>query len=469
MRRIFVTIPWMQGRVARFAMALVLSTLSITAATGAVRQNPANVILLIGDGMDQQQLTIARNYLAGSSGMLLMDTLETLASVRVQTVSEATPKQFVYVADSANSATTLATGFLTSVGRIAMNHSGAYKLTTIIELAQRAGYRTGIVTTASVTDATPAAFASHSVHRTCEGPSDLRAASHWYGTRVDCSAQAIDRGGPGSIAHQLSRSRLDILMGGGSKYFKEDAYGGEGRPLDTALESGFTIATDSTSLAAAPLNRPLLGLFAAATMPVKLMGKNQRRAEPVRNLQSASSLAAQVFECVANPSAALVPDLKSMTEKALAMLGREPQSGFFLMVESASIDKQSHARQPCGHIGEVRQLDRALQSALNFAKQHPNTLILVTADHGHAAQIIPDQERFSVGDNAYHSPGAVARVRTPEGSTMMLNYATSVAADETHTGTNVPLLASGPGADAIPVYLTQADINHLMMRFLNLQ
>jgi alkaline phosphatase len=457
-----------RGSFARFGLALALSTLSATAVTEPARQKPANVILLIGDGMDQQQLTIARNYLAGSSGMLLMDTLETLAAVRVQTVSVGTPKQFVYVADSANSATTLATGIVTSIGRIAMDHSGTHKLSTIVELAQRAGYRTGIVTTASVTDATPAAFASHSVHRKCEGPSDLRAASHWYGTRVDCSTQAINRGGPGSIANQLSRSRLDILLGGGSRYFEQAAFGGEMRPLDTALESGFFIATDSESLDTAPLDRPLLGLFAAATMPVKLMGQKQRRAEPVPTPPSTPGLAGQAFECVANPGAALVPDLKSMTEKALELLGREPQSGFFLMVESASIDKQSHARQPCGHIGEVRQLDRALQSALKFAKQHPNTLILVTADHGHAAQIIPDQEHFSFGDNAYHSPGAVARVRTPEGSIMMLNYATSVAADETHTGTNVPLLASGPGADAIPAYLTQADIYHLMMHFLEL-
>ncbi len=462
---ILPTFPYFE----RLVFGLVIAVLGLAATAQAEDHEKTNVILLIGDGMDHQQLTIARNYLVGSNGLLLIDQLQNLSTVRVQTLSPDESGRAVYVADSANTATTLATGTLTSRGRIAMDYGGIRSLPTIIELAQRAGYGTGIVTTASVTDATVAAFAAHSVHRKCEGPEDLRATVHWYGATIDCSAQAVERGGPGSIAHQLSSAGLDVLLGGGYKHFAQSAYGGEKRPLDTASDRGYFIATDSRNLAAAPAERPLLGLFAALDMPVALQGQGQRKAEAVTPSKDPNNMAAMPFSCVPNPDSASVPSLQQMTEKALAKLGNGPRRGFFLMVESASIDKQSHARNPCGHIGEVGQLEQALQSVLAFARRQPDTLILVTADHGHAAQIIPDQSSFRFDEYAHHSPGAVARVRTPEGSVMMINYATSVAVDELHTGTNIPLMAQGPGTAGIPAYLTQADIHRLMMDFLGLE
>ncbi len=450
------------------SLSLALWLFTIAAVAGQPRRDSANVILLLGDGMDQQQLTIARNYLAGDSGMLAMDRLQNLSSVRVQTVAPTDPKRPVFVADSANTATTLATGVVTSTGRIAMDYRGLRKLPTLVAQAQSAGYRTGIVTTASVTDATVAAFATHSVHRKCEGPRDLRAALDWYGVSVDCTSQSIDRGGPGSIAHQLSSAGLDVLLGGGRSYFEQAGVGGEQRPLDTAAKRGYFIATDKAGLGQAPLDRPLLGLLAPTNMPTVWQGEGQRRAESVTRSQATARLAATAFACESNPRAATVPSLRDMTDKALGLLGREPRRGFFLLIESASIDKQAHARNPCGHIGEVGQLEQALKSALAFAAQNENTLVLVTADHGHAAQIIPDQASFRFDDHAYHSPGAVARVRTPGGTVMMINYATSVSVDELHTGTNVPLLAQGPGAGEIPAYLTQADIHRLIKDFLRL-
>lgn len=427
----------------------------------------ANIILIIGDGMDEQQLTIARNYLVGSKAKLLVDELPKLATVRVQTVSAQDPARFVYVADSANTATTLATGQLTSQGRISRDASGLKSLATIIEQAQVAGYRSGIVTTANVTDATPAAFASHSVHRKCQGPQDLVAPTRWFLTEIDCTAESVDNGGPGSIANQLAHAGLDVLLGGGAKVFHQAGFGGEQSPIASAGANGFTLVTNPQELAKAPLDTPLLGLFAPNNLPVQMIGERQRKAEAVNLEQHKQPIAAEVFSCIDNPVAQATPKLKTMTDAALTRLGNDPERGFFLMIESASIDKQSHARQPCGHIGEVEQLQQALQSAVDYAKKHPNTLILVTADHGHAAQIVPDQEQFIYGKQPVHSPGFVARVQTPEGSVMMLNYATSNIM-ELHTGTNVPLFASGPGTEAIPSYLTQADIYNLMKHFLDL-
>ena len=141
--------------------------------------------------------------------------------------------------------------------------------------------------------------------------------------------------------------------------------------------------------------------------------------------------------------------------------------GFMLLVESASIDKQSHFRRPCGHIGEVGQLDEALGVALEYSVAHPETLILVTADHTHAAHIIAETSELLALN--YASPGYVARILTPEGGIMGINYATTNAPImEMHTGGQVPVFASGPGIDALPSFMTQADIYHISARHLGI-
>jgi alkaline phosphatase len=98
-----------------------------------------------------------------------------------------------------------------------------------------------------------------------------------------------------------------------------------------------------------------------------------------------------------------------MTTAALEHL--DDGRSFMLMIESASIDKQSHLRRPCGQIGELAQLDATLALLLDYQRKHPETLVLVTADHSQAAQLIP--ERSVLAGAA--SPGRFARVRTLEG------------------------------------------------------
>lgn len=84
-----------------------------------------------------------------------------------------------------------------------------------------------------------------------------------------------------------------------------------------------------------------------------------------------------------------------MTGLALERLSSNNPRGFFLMVESASIDKESHKRRPCGQLGEMKQLLDTVKRVLAFARSHPETLVLVTADHGQAAQIVPDESLFA--------------------------------------------------------------------------
>ena len=96
------------------------------------------------------------------------------------------------------------------------------------------------------------------------------------------------------------------------------------------------------------------------------------------------------------------------------------------MVESASIDKQAHAGNPCGQIGETRALDRAVRVALTFQDRYPDTLILVASDHGHSAQVVPWPSLFGARrGEAQYPPGKVARLRTLEGGLMAVSYGTN--------------------------------------------
>ena len=122
------------------ALLITLLALSLDSAADARMRN---VILIIGDGFDDQHVTMGRNYLAGMSGKLKVDDLPFRASVQVETVTPSGAPS--YVADSANTATSLATGAVTSMGRIATD-IGDRDVTTIGERAIAAGFKVGLVT-----------------------------------------------------------------------------------------------------------------------------------------------------------------------------------------------------------------------------------------------------------------------------------------------------------------------------------
>ena len=421
------------------------------------------VILIIGDGMDDQQITIARNYLVGNAGRLTLDSMPFRAAVQTQTVDEDDPSIPVYVPDSANTATSIATGAITSAGRISTTAKTDLDLETIVELARDAGYGTGIVSTASLTDATPASFATHINMRFCEGPSNMT--GEILGRAVDCSQNYKSNGGKGSISEQLADSRIDVLLGGGLRYFEQPSEGdAETTVLAEARENGYQVVLDRNGLTTIEPGRRVLGLFSPNTMPVRLRGTGDAKAELIERIDGKVVLP-EPFVCEPNPQFDGMPALTEMTRAALGQL--DETKSFFLVIESASIDKQSHLRRPCGHIGELAQLDEALAAVLDYAESHPETLVLVTADHSHAAQLVADRGEFLALNFA--SPGHFALIRTPEGGTMGINYATNDSPiQEYHTGAEIPLFASGPGIGTLPSFMRQAEIFGIMARHLGL-
>ena len=116
----------------------------------------------------------------------------------------------------------------------------------------------------------------------------------------------------------------------------------------------------------------------------------------------------------------------------------------------------------------MAQLDEALASALAFAGRNPRTLILVTADHSQAAQLIPYQSLFSAYPIPTYTPGYLAILETPEGGLMSVNYATTNFQMEEHTGAAVPVYANTEGRGIVPSYLRQPELFKIMRDYLRL-
>jgi alkaline phosphatase len=156
-----------------------------------------------------------------------------------------------------------------------------------------------------------------------------------------------------------------------------------------------------------------------------------------------------------------------MTAKALDLLeakSKKSRKGFFLQVEGASIDKQDHAENPCGQIGETVEFDKSIALARAWAEKHPDTLIIVTADHGHTSQIVEAQTATD------HSPGAIATLITKDKAPMVISYATNLdGRSQSHTGTQVRIAAQGPQAANVLGITDQTDLFHTMARALGLE
>ncbi len=121
-----------------------------------------------------------------------------------------------------------------------------------------------------------------------------------------------------------------------------------------------------------------------------------------------------------------------------------------LQVEGASIDKRDHAADACGQIGELLGMDDAIAVAQEFQRTHPDTLILVSADHSHTSQIIP----------VYQTPrGAYTTLQTVDGQPIRIAYGTAaVTGSQAHTGATVPVFASGPRAADIVGTIDQTEL-----------
>lgn len=420
------------------------------AVRGAVKGgNAKNVILLIGDGMGDSEITSARNYQYGADGRFPgIDALPLTG--QYTTFSLTRDGKPDYVPDSAATGSAWSTGTKTYDNAISVDIKGKPHQ-TLLELAKEKGLKTGNVSTAEIEDATPAVQAAHITSRSCYGP---------VVTSEKCSGEALENGGPGSIAEQFLDTRADVTLGGGAKTFEEVAKAGAWKDkalLEQASARGYQLVDDLDGLKAvkrADQDKPVLGLFTPRNMPVRWIG-------PPATTTGASQPAAR---CTENPARkSTQPSLADMTNKSIDLLKNKSErgNGFFLQVEGASIDKQDHAADACGQIGEVVDLDEAVQSAMAFAKKDGNTSVFVTADHAHTSQIV------EAGGN---TPGLTANLLTNEGSPMTLSYGTaSAGGSQQHTGSQLRIAGYGPQAANIEGLTDQTDLFFTIARALKLE
>ncbi|MEP7310810.1 MAG: alkaline phosphatase [Acidobacteriota bacterium] len=416
-----------------------------------------NVILFLGDGMGDSEITIARNYQAGANGRLWMDTLPFTGEYTTYALQESHPTLIDYVTDSAASGTGWSTGFKTSNGRIssvAGTGSAVTRIPTILEHAQQAGYNVGNVTTAELTDATPAVLDSHINDRGCQGPANMGA----------CGPSKKEDGGPGSIAEQSVDHHVNVLLGGGLARFQQTITGGPdvGKTvIASAQRQGYTVVFDAANLGAVTGSR-VLGLFNAGNMSLEWSGL-QAQPFPGSGLPGGQT-------CLENRRLPGEPSLADMTAKAIDLLDDSQRGGkrrgFFLQVEGASIDKQDHVEAPCEQIGETIAFDRAIRVGLQYAQTHPDTLIVVTADHAHTSQIVPVP-----GNEPPGRPGTLSTLLTKGDQSMMtINYATRPhGQSQDHTGSEVRIAAQGPQAVNVLGITNQTDLFHTLSRALGLE
>lgn len=234
----------------------------------ASKPHAKNVILLIGDGMGDSEITAARNFAYGAGGAFPgIDALPITGQYTHYSLDRKTHLPD-YVTDSAASATEWATGVKSYNGAIGVDVNGKPHK-TLIELAKAKGLATGDVTTSEIQDATPAALIAHVTARKCYGPK---------ATAEKCPTNLLEKGGLGSITEQLIATRPDVTLGGGMKTFSETAVGGKyaGKTLlEQAKAEKFNVVTTAEELSKVKIanqKQPLLGLFHEGNMDTALTG-----------------------------------------------------------------------------------------------------------------------------------------------------------------------------------------------------
>ncbi|HEY6729893.1 MAG TPA: alkaline phosphatase [Solirubrobacterales bacterium] len=402
---------------------------------------PKNVILLIGDGMGASEITLARYYGKGAEGTLNMETLPFSGELITYGLSAGPGPDYPpnYVPDSAPTATAWSTGKKTIDARLSQGPSAAENIPgsnagyrTTFEIARARGMRVGNVSTAEITDATPAAPSSHISQRACQGPEDAR---------KTCLSETKGKGGLGSIAEQQVDHLLDVNLGGGRNRYLQTLDSGKGTVVDYAKTKGYRYVEDASQLSAiTSLSKgPILGLFNSGNMTTEF-----------KPLIAATTPGAggPTFRCDETNRPANEPSLATMTDKAIDLL--ESKKGFFLQVEAASIDKRDHASDVCGQIGENLAFDKAVGVALRYQRQNPETLVVITADHSHTSQIVPANQ---------DTPGFYATLQSADGVPIRVSYATGkTPPGQSHTGTRVPVAAIGPQATNIMGIRDQTDL-----------
>lgn len=454
---------------------------------GALRAK--NVILFIGDGMGVSTITAGRIWAGqnrgvdGESYRLAMETLPYSAFAKTYTHDS-------QVADSAPTATAMTTGVKSYNGTIGVTQSADIRkcvtaetasADSLWEIAEDAGLATGVISTARLTHATPAATYAKTTERDWENDAQVSPSGKEAGCR-DIARQFVDwRHGDG----------FEVFMGGGRANFLPSTLvdpeypnlkgaRADGRDLTREwAEAGSSrrVVTDLAGFRGVNFDSDVqvLGLFEPSHMQYEADRARDRAGEP---------------------------SLADLTRAAMTRLARNPK-GYVLMVEAGRIDHAHHAGNAARALADTAALDEAVAAAM-AASDPRDTLIIVTADHSHTFVIqgYPGRNNPILGLVTYpdgkgavrgldsrpfttlaymNGPGSICRI-SPQGNvcnredlskvdTQALDYVQQALIplpSETHGGEDVAVFARGPGAQLVSGTIEQNEIFHVMARSLGL-
>lgn len=452
------------------------------------QRHAKNVILFVGDGMGISTVTAARilegqlNGKPGEENRLSFENFPNLALSKTYSWDQQT-------SDSAPTMTAMVTGYKAREGMLSVNHLttrgecdaakiAQHSLPTILEQAAAAGKATGVVSTARITHATPAATYAHTSVRDWEHNGQVAAACAGVANPVkDIARQLIE------VSPTVAKS-LKVALGGGREYFRPNT---QFDPEDTTKKGLRTDGRDLTAEwvgtrganakfvydqagfdAATPANTShLLGLFERSHMEYEADRANDTAKEP---------------------------SLTEMTAKAIDMLDNN-RRGYFLHVEAGRIDHAHHAGNAKRALLDTVEFAKAIKKAYEMTDPR-ETLIIVTADHSHTFTIAGyphrgndilglSKEVPAVDGNApapskaadgmpyttlgyQNGPGAAGNPRSNDLSsvdTTALNYlqqAVVPMGSETHAGEDVAIYANGPKAHLVRGSMEQNWIYHVM-------
>ena len=431
------------------ACAPAETTAAEKTAAAASKAPAKNVILFIGDGMGISTITAARIFDGQSQGkkgeehQLAFDSFENVALVKTYNTNAQVP-------DSAGTATAILSGYKTNIGAVnvppalldARSPDSCNPDALPPHLTKRshdAGKAVGIVSTARITHATPAAMYGHAPLRDLEADKDLT------GPFVNCT----------SLAQQMVDSQAEVILGGGHEEFSK-------AQIET-LKTDFIYVGNKTEMMAAKSGK-LRGLFSPSHMS---------------------------FE--ADRSDTEEPSLAEMTSVAIDRLSAN-KDGYVLMVEAGRVDHAHHGTNAYRALTDMQALNEAVKVAK--AKAGDNTLIMVTADHSHVftmagypvrgnpilglakgfdpetrqIDIIKDKDGKPYTTLGYHNGPNVREADSPALTDNMVqakDFRQQTAVNlgsETHAGEDVALFATGPGAETVRGVMEQNEIYNVMAK-----
>jgi len=354
-----------------------------------IKNKPKNIILLISDGMSLTQVSTYRLLKGGPNERIAVDKFPVSGIVL-------THSENAIVTDSASSATAFSTGRKTNNGALGLDEDNKI-LENFTEIIDRYGYVSSLISTSEITHATPAAYASHV---------DLR----W---KTD------------EISLQMMESNVMTILGGGRHFFLPEDLGGkrsDGLNLLEQMESSRMVMTEKKELDSfdhSDLGK-VVGLFADEALRDKEKPENH------------------VFE----PSSS---EMLNFAINRSEKFNENGCKGFFIMLEGSQVDWAGHANDLNYLKREMQDFDEAVELALDYAIQNPDTLVIATADHETGGLLI---ESSSPTD--YTAPEVKFSFNTGIG------YGS-------HTGVPVPVYAYGPGSENFTGTLDNTDIFYAML------